>query len=230
MKTGLPPIVDKNSRILILGSLPGMVSIERQQYYANPGNQFWKIIFGLYEQPVPNYYEEKVSFLRSKGIAIWDVLHQAEREGSLDAKIKEGALNDFNSFFKQYPYIKSVYFAGQKAYNESYLMQRSHRDKAYYLLPSTSAANTHKNLDGKIEEWRCILNDLEPGYPKRRKSNKNIKNNTDQSLLFKPVKIIPKETTYPETTGCGFSGCLKFLIGFLVVLFFIYHFMRLNIL
>ena len=87
MKTGLAPIAGKSSRLLILGSLPGDESIRRQQYYAHPRNHFWPIMAGLLGEELPEDYEKKKAMLLRHGIALWDVLFSAEREGSLDTNI-----------------------------------------------------------------------------------------------------------------------------------------------
>lgn len=108
------PIIDEQSRILILGSMPGVESLRLQQYYANPRNQFWKILYELFDTQASQVYEEKVSFIKSKKIAVWDVI--GYREGSLDSNIREEKVNDLSALFKAYPDIKTVMFNGGKAY------------------------------------------------------------------------------------------------------------------
>ena len=115
MKSSFSAILDKNTRVLILGSLPGEESLRQQKYYANPKNHFWRIIFGIFYQPVPNTYEEKLLFLKSKGIGLWDVIQSAEREGSLDIKIRNPIPNDFETLLKQHPNIRMSVFNGRKA-------------------------------------------------------------------------------------------------------------------
>lgn len=151
-----PPIVDSNSRILILGSMPGQESLRKQQYYAHPRNQFWKIIFTLFEEPIEESYSKRIAFLRDRGIALWDVINVCFREGSLDSSIKEEKVNDFKAFFSQYPNIKYVYFNGVKAYE-------TFRKKigfdfpglTFKKLPSTSPANAVK-FEIKLREWAEI--------------------------------------------------------------------------
>ena len=87
--TSFAPIIDDKSKVLILGTMPGGKSLEKQQYYANPRNQFWKIIDNLFDETLPTDYEKKINFLKDKRIALWDVLKACSREGSLDANIKK---------------------------------------------------------------------------------------------------------------------------------------------
>ena len=94
-KKGLEPIVDENSQILILGTLPSDKSIRTKQYYADPSNGFWEILSSIYDENIaPNYYS-RLCFLSNKGIALWDVLISAKRIGSLDSAIEEENPNDF---------------------------------------------------------------------------------------------------------------------------------------
>ncbi len=111
----LPPILSKKARILVLGSMPSVMSLRQQQYYANPQNQFWRIIFAVFGEPLPATYEERVNYLRRWGISLWDLLALCEREGSLDSAIKAEAPNNFSDFFKQNPHIRHVFFNGTKA-------------------------------------------------------------------------------------------------------------------
>src|SRR6185503_10411891 len=113
-----PPIARRDSRTLILGSLPGQRSLEMQQYYAHPYNAFWKLIQAIFDAgdgALPYTRREKI--LTSNRIALWDVLAAAKRPGSLDSSI-EGAsarANDFATFFRAHPRIRRVFFNGRKA-------------------------------------------------------------------------------------------------------------------
>lgn len=110
MKQAFPPLVNQNSKILILGTMPGEKSLELQEYYGNKGNRFWKLLFTLFNRPLPKEYIEKKQLLEENNIALWDVLAYCERTGSLDSNIKNEKANDFESFYKQYPNIKHVFF------------------------------------------------------------------------------------------------------------------------
>src|SRR3954464_11650666 len=94
-KLGLPPVADENSRVLVLGSLPGDESLRLQQYYANPSNQFWSLLEGVFGAPVGSDYDERLRFLANHRVALWDVLQSAERRGSGDDAITRERPNDF---------------------------------------------------------------------------------------------------------------------------------------
>lgn len=157
MINSFEPIVNKDSKILILGTMPGVQSLQRQEYYGNERNAFWKIIFSLLQQKITNDYERKKKLLLEHRIALWDVLKACNREGSLDSDIKDAVPNDFASFFKQYPNIKAVYFNGEPAekfYKK--LVGIKNFDVFYHRLPSTSPSNAVK-FEEKLNYWKVIL-------------------------------------------------------------------------
>ncbi|WP_447637034.1 DNA-deoxyinosine glycosylase [Flavobacterium microcysteis] len=160
MKQAFPPLVNQNSRILILGTMPGEKSLELQEYYGNKGNSFWKLLFTLFDQPLPKEYAEKKQLLEDNDIALWDVLAYCERTGSLDSNIKNEKANDFESFYKQYPNIKHVFFSSKNASNfyDKYVGRK--QDILYSVLPSPSGANASKSFIQKLEEWGVILEAL----------------------------------------------------------------------
>src|SRR4051812_9696189 len=88
MIVGLPPVIDGNSRILIVGTLPGKDSLRLREYYAHQGNQIWKILGAVYSEAVEAQYAQRIEFLRRHKLGLWDVLHSGERIGSSDSKIK----------------------------------------------------------------------------------------------------------------------------------------------
>ena len=150
------PIIDAGSRILILGSMPGVKSIEEQRYYAHSRNQFWRIIYSIFSIPLGQNYNDRIHFLSSKGIALWDVINTCTRIGSLDSNIENESVNDFSRLFNDYPNLRLVAFNGTKAF-EVY-KRRVGFDIAsvqYKLLPSTSPANTMR-FEEKLEKWRAI--------------------------------------------------------------------------
>ncbi len=150
------PVVSKDSKILILGSIPGKESLRMGQYYAYRGNQFWKIVFQVFDAPYCDIYEERLRFLLGNGIALWDVVGSCERDGSLDSNIRNERSNDLKAFFRRYPRIRRVFFNGTKAH--SIFRRRIGFDLGgmeFELLPSTSPANTI-GLDKKVEAWKKI--------------------------------------------------------------------------
>ena len=160
------PIVDERSRLLILGSMPGVESLRLQQYYANPRNQFWKIIHALFDLEPCESYEERVSFLKSKDIALWDVIENCYREGSLDSNIREEKVNDFRGLFMAYPNIKIVMFNGGKAFEtyKKWIGFNTIEKVMFQKLTSSSPANT-KKYDEKLKEWCSIRNLLKGVTP-----------------------------------------------------------------
>jgi hypoxanthine-DNA glycosylase len=151
-----PPISDKNAKILILGTMPGEMSLKLNQYYGHGGNIFWKIIFSIFGEPFSMDYEIKKNILLKNEIALWDVLKACEREGSSDNAIVKEEPNDFNSFFNYHPSIKRIVFNGKNA--EAYFtsLNNYRPNVECIVLPSTSPANTWKTYDEKIREWSKI--------------------------------------------------------------------------
>ncbi len=152
-----PPIIDSTSKILILGSMPGVDSLRKNEYYGHTRNAFWKIMFDLlYYTPTDNFSEKKRMLLENK-IALWDVIASCEREGSLDSAIKADEPNDFEKLFIDYPNIKHVFFNGQKAYDIYRRKVGFDLNITYVRLLSTSPANAI-TYDKKIADWGKILN------------------------------------------------------------------------
>jgi len=160
MKKAFEPLVNPNSKILILGTMPGEKSLELQEYYGNKGNSFWKLIFTLFDKPLLQNYSEKTSLLIENNIALWDVLAFCERTGSLDSNIKNEVANDFESFYRKYPSIKHVFFSSKNAsnYYDKYVGRRN--DLKYNILPSPSGANASKSFLQKLSEWEAIMDAL----------------------------------------------------------------------
>ena len=153
----LDSIIDENSRVLILGTMPGPESLRRKQYYANPGNRFWKIMYrvlGESNEP-PSDYKERIHFLKKNGIALWDVLKSCERKGASDSKIRNGKPNDFAGLPRDCPGLKRIFFYGKKAEHlfKNYGCAELVKSKR---LPSTSSANARMSADEKITCWRVI--------------------------------------------------------------------------
>lgn len=155
--------------ILILGSMPGAASLAAGQYYAHPRNAFWPIIGRLLGFPPDLPYPERLAVLRSRGIALWDVLHSCSRAGSLDASIDESSIrpNAIGRFLETHGAIQRIYFNGAKAeqaFRRHVLPSLDHRGGAMSgcRLPSTSPAHAARSLEQKLAAWRAIVRDL-PG-------------------------------------------------------------------
>ena len=154
MKKAFNPIVGDNCTILILGTMPGEKSLELQQYYGNRGNQFWKLLFDIFDKPLSHDYNERKLLLKQNGIALWDVLQYCERVGSLDSNIKNERANDFDNFYKKYPKIKHVFFSSKNAaaYYDKYIGRKA--KIKYDTLPSPSGANATMKYAAKLLVWR----------------------------------------------------------------------------
>ena len=161
---GFPPIADTRARVLILGSLPGQVSLQRQQYYAQPHNAFWKIMGRLFDAGPELPYAERVQRLVRSGIALWDVCAAAQRPGSLDAAIVHSSVvpNDFAAFIESHPDVGLICFNGGKAadlYRRLVLpgLPADLRAIHYAALPSTSPAHAAMRLEEKLTRWAAVL-------------------------------------------------------------------------
>ena len=158
------PIAHESAKTLILGSMPGLISLQAGQYYAHPRNSFWPIIADIYGFSAKILYEVKIQNVLSHGIAIWDVLQSCERIGSLDSDIVNGTRvpNDFGLFFKQHSHIKRICFNGAEAENSFrrfVSMPLDLKDLKLMRLPSTSPANTQA-FEQKKAVWAAALRDI----------------------------------------------------------------------
>ena len=153
--SSFPPIISEGSKILILGSVPGVKSLEMQQYYAHPQNQFWKIIFQLFEEDFTADYQKRTEIIRKNNIALWDVIDSCEREGSLDTKIRNEEHNDILKILRDHPDIKAVFCNGQKSFKNLKKILGKESEIPIFVLPSTSPLHT-VSFDKKLAEWEIL--------------------------------------------------------------------------
>ncbi len=160
---GFEPIISINAKILILGSMPSTTSINLQQYYGYPRNAFWPIMNALLKGNPDQSYSGRKNWLMRNNIAVWDVLQDCQRTGSLDANINftTAKTNDFNRLFSDHPNIKRVFFNGklaEKLYKLQILptLDNQYVYLKYHYLPSTSPAYAALKLEQKIEAWKVI--------------------------------------------------------------------------
>jgi len=160
---GFPPIARPDSKTLILGSMPSRESLAKQQYYAHSRNALWPILCSLYSITATQY-EERSKQVADRGIAIWDVLRDCVRPGSLDSDIDEktAATNDFQAFLREHTQISRIFFNGTKA--ESIYLKRvlpaldgQAARILHRRLPSTSPAHAGMNFEQKRAAWQTIL-------------------------------------------------------------------------
>ena len=152
----IPPVFDKNSRILILGSFPSVKSRETGFFYGHSQNRFWKVISSLFGEETPRTVEEKKDLLIRNGVALWDVLHSCEIRGSSDASIKNASPNDLSVILCAAD-IKAIFTNGAAAYKYYVRYAQPSTGRPAVLLPSTSPANAAWNTEKLIDEWKRIL-------------------------------------------------------------------------
>ena len=154
------PSIDNNSRILILGSMPGAKSLEEQQYYAHPQNRFWKVMGSICNEPKLSEldYEIKLKILLNNNIALWDTIKSCKREGSLDSDIENEKPNDIRKLLKKYPNIQTICLNGNKSYSAFKKYFPDFLEKyTCHKMPSTSPTNARCSLDALTKEWSKIV-------------------------------------------------------------------------
>jgi double-stranded uracil-DNA glycosylase len=156
------PILGMRPTVLILGSLPGVASLAANQYYAHPRNQFWEIMAVLFGTSAQLPYNRRVAMLKRNGIALWDVLAEAARPGSLDSRIHHASAqtNDLVSLMTRHTGIRLVAFNGATA---ARVFDRAIRPQlsasklpAFVTLPSTSPAHAAMPFQLKLERWSIL--------------------------------------------------------------------------
>ncbi len=143
--------------------MPSVTSLSKTQYYAHPRNCFWFIMESLFSEEQNLDYQQRVQLLHDNDIAVWDVLRNCKRSGSLDSAIEKNSMvaNNFNAFFESYPSIKYIFFNGAKSQQE-YLKQVQptllphYQQLQYHKLPSTSPAMATLKPIEKLEFWSVL--------------------------------------------------------------------------
>jgi hypoxanthine-DNA glycosylase len=157
---GFAPVARPDARVLILGSMPGVASLEAGQYYAFPRNAFWKIMGDLFGAGPQLDYPSRLQILGDNRVALWDVIQACVRPGSLDSAIQDEGMqtNDFSGFFKRHPHIRVICFNGQKAAGlfRKRVAPQLQAAYGYHVLPSTSPANAGSSYAAKLEAWSVV--------------------------------------------------------------------------
>ena len=151
------PVYTPQARVLIVGSMPGVKSLEDAQYYAHPRNAFWPMLFDIFGAERTDDYEAKKDLIRKNGLALWDVAGLCEREGSLDSNMRDIQFNDFASLFEKCSQIHTVLCNGGTAHS-LFVKSGFAGDRTVVRMPSTSPAYTMA-YDRKLEVWRAALMD-----------------------------------------------------------------------
>ncbi|MEP7058321.1 MAG: DNA-deoxyinosine glycosylase [Caldimonas sp.] len=158
MKTleGLAPVVRPDTRLVVLGSFPGVASLQAQQYYGHPRNHFWPILSALFGIDLPALpYPDRLDAVLARGVGIWDVYASCRREGSLDSAIEAPRLNDLASLRRVAPRLCAVVHNGGESARSMKHTQALGVD--VLRLPSTSPANASWNFARKLEAWRAAF-------------------------------------------------------------------------
>ncbi len=160
------PIVGRDPRIVILGSMPGVVSLQAVQYYANPRNVFWAIIAELFGIDTDCNYESRIRQISRSPLILWDTLKACHREGSLDSKILRQQIeaNNIAGLIEQHSSLRVIAFNGAASAKyfdqlEKHRLPANHRPELI-KLPSTSPANAAMNFEQKLAAWRKLLDYL----------------------------------------------------------------------
>lgn len=154
--TGLDPVITRHTRLLVLGSFPGVASLQAGQYYAHPRNHFWPLLTALWGiDLIALPYAQRLSQLRQRGLGLWDVYARCRRTGSLDSAIRAAEFNDLAGLRRRAPALQGVAHNG----GESARGMRFARALGWpvWQLPSTSPANASWSFERKLAAWRAVF-------------------------------------------------------------------------
>ena len=157
------PVIGANPRIIILGSMPGVASLEAVQYYAHPRNAFWPIMGELFGFDHRVGYDVRIGEISKLPLILWDSLQSCHRPGSLDSSIdmQSARANDFTSLLHRFPGVRAIFFNGatsEKYFRRLALPDLSRSDGIELVrLPSTSPANAGMTFERKLDAWRRLL-------------------------------------------------------------------------
>ena len=151
----IPPVFDRNSKILILGSFPSVASREVGFFYGHKQNRFWRMLSEVLNTPVPMTVGEKRELLTSHGVALWDVIASCEIVGSSDSSIKEVTPNDLSRILGVAD-VRAIFTNGKTAhkYYDKYMKDMYGREAI--CMPSTSPANASCSLSALVSAWSVI--------------------------------------------------------------------------
>lgn len=150
------PLAATDTRLLILGSLPGDASLKAAQYYAHPRNAFWRLVGGVLGEPLADQpYETRLERLKARGVGLWDVVAEATRVGSLDTAIRQPVHADLPGLIQTLPNLRAVAFNGGKAATLGRRILGDRPNLTLIDLPSSSPALA-KSFAWKAESWAVL--------------------------------------------------------------------------
>ena len=153
---GLAPLIDRRTRLVVLGSFPGVASLNVQQYNGHPRNHFWAILSALWGVDlVALQYAQRVSEVLARGLGVWDVYASCRREGSLDSAIEQPVLNDLAGLLQQAPGLRAVAHNGGESARA--MRHTQALGVPVFKLPSTSPANASWSFERKLAAWRAAF-------------------------------------------------------------------------
>lgn len=152
-----------DARVLVLGSSPGVASLNAQQYYAHPRNAFWPVMAELCGFSAELPYEQRVAALKASGVALWDVIGRCFRPGSLDSSIRGDSIepNDLAELVARLPQLRLIVCNGATSYKLLHrhwgdLVERLQGRVEVLRLPSTSPAHASLSPAQKVQQWRIV--------------------------------------------------------------------------
>lgn len=160
LRHSFEPLTHPDIAVLILGTMPGELSLQRREYYAHPRNLFWRTIAKITNNDIPIAYSEKTNLLARANIAVWDVARITDRKGSSDNAITNDEPNDLAAFISNHRKLKVIAFNGIKAAKLFYKHFTRKPSLKYLLLPSTSPANTSIGFEDICLKWAGIFDEL----------------------------------------------------------------------
>ncbi len=159
---GLPPVIGPRTRLLLLGSFPGVASLQAQQYYGHPRNHFWPLVGGLWQVDLKALtYAHRLDWLLDHGLGLWDVYASCRRAGSLDSAIRDAAFNDLASLRRLAPALAAIAHNGGESARA--LRFTGALGLPVFKLPSSSPANASWSFERKLAAWRTAA--LGAGLP-----------------------------------------------------------------
>ena len=161
LKFAFPPSVDAGTRVLVLGSLPGDASIRQGEYYAHRGNAFWHLIGDVVGEDLrAQPYAMRLKRLRAHGVGLWDVMESAQRDGSLDSRIRQADLRNLVDFVDRLPDLRAIAFNGKTAALHGRRQLADRPGIALLDLPSTSGAYASLSREAKRNRWLALRDHL----------------------------------------------------------------------